>query len=858
MPLSITAFSVDGLRQRNITTVYNLAEFTPNFQLNRNLGRRLDAPAVRGQFTPLVGTEPNAAFYVDGVFVTGSASSLVIDNLERVEILRGPQAALFGRAAFSGAVNYITRRPTNEFTGEINLKAGEDGDQKLAGWASGPLIKDKLLFFASASYQDFDGEWRNGLEANEVNVTPDINRSLSAFFGPFTWPVEPASGCPPEYRFGCPPQDADNTRLGGEQTTNLTGKLTWMPTDGMEFSLKVEDIRIEDGHFPALFITPYERQFDANGDLILNEFGFADLAPNLNAKLPVYDPANEIYIPSPGWFSGELDPSGYVSKLNLPNLKQGVTTNLATAPPAPFLGQEEDIRRYALEGVFDLAAGWQLTARYTEADIDQLYYRDLDRGPALGPNANGLFEASEGYGLDDKSAEIRLASPTEGRLSGLLGLFYYNRTQSFSQRNFTGFETDPGFRPGYGQEIDNYAVFGTVEFAVNDEWSLSVDARYASDEITWFSNDDPDIGAQCDPAVDLNPGEPDSYCDAVVATDTYYSFTPRFTLKYQPTDTTNIYALAAKGNKPGGYNFPYFDTRVSRPFGWRAVEVNGDAVIEEEEAWTYELGLKTQLADGKVSLNAAAFYIDWENQAINVTRGVEFTGGNITPFNVIANAGESHVTGVELEVLWATTDNLTLGLNYGWARNELDDYFDEELSVLNCNLWGWSGFSQNGPFRGSVTDEEIEARCFAAGDASGKLAPRVPEHSANLSANYVAGLTGDLGWFFRSDLTYESKKYNTVANLAHTGNMYIWNARVGLESSDWTLTAYIDNILDDDTVTLIQDFPLIDQSRYQRWDQAGAFSWFEDLNGLVNPTSFLLTPRRSRNVGVLLQYRFGS
>ena len=78
-----------------------------------------------------------------------------------------------------------------------------------------------------------------------------------------------------------------------------------------------------------------------------------------------------------------------------------------------------------------------------------------------------------------------------------------------------------------------------------------------------------------------------------------------------------------------------------------------------------------------------------------------------------------------------------------------------------------------------------------------------------------------------------------------------------LSLSDWTLTAYIDNILDDDTVTLIQDFPLIDQSRYQRWDQAGAFSWFEDLNGLVNPTSFLLTPRRSRNVGVLLQYRFG-
>lgn len=870
VPLSITAFTADALRQRNIENIYNLAEFTPNFSLTRNLGRRLDAPSIRGQFTPLVGTEPNAAFYVDGVFVTGSASSLVIDNLERVEILRGPQAALFGRSSFAGAVNYITRKPTNEFTGEINLKAAENQNFKTAAWASGPIVQDKLLFFGSASWQSYGGEWRNGLQPNEVNVTTDINTSLSSFFGPFTWPVVPGQNCPPGYLLGCPPQEGDNTRLGGEETVNFTGKLTWMPTDRMEFSLKIEDIAIRDDHFASIYIPPYERQFDENGNLILNEFGFADLKTNLNARLPVYDPVNEIYIGSPGWYQGQLKPGNFVSKLNLPNIRNGVTTNFGTSPASPFLGQEEDIRRYALEGTFDLGGDWTAVARWTQADIDQEYYRDLDRTPALGPLANGLFEASERYELEDRSAEVRIQSPADRRLSGLFGAFYYNRAQNFRQRNFNGFDGIE-LNDGYAQDIDNFALFGSLSFAINDRWTASVEARYASDDITWRSNAKPEVTfCDSDNPNHVFPGEPAFYCDPVTANETYYSFTPRFTLEYSPADNLNFYALAALGNKPGGFNFPYFDSRNWRPDAWRALE--DEAVIEEEEAWTYEIGAKSELAGGALVLNGAFFYIDWKNQAINITEAVAFEGGapaggaaynpannNLTPFNIIDNAGKSHVIGVELEATWAATDYLTLAASYGWARNELDEYFDDELSTLNCNLWGWSGFRQNGPFRGTLSDEEIGARCFAAGDASGKLAPRVPEHSANASANYYRPLSGRLNWFARTDLNFESKKYNTVANLAHTGEMYIWNARVGLDSDRWTLTFFLDNILDDDTPELLQDFPVIDESQYQRWNQASTFAFFEDFSGrLVNPTGFQLTPRRSRTYGALVQYRFGS
>ncbi len=89
VPLSITAFDADALKDRNIQSVYDVATFTPNFSFSRNVvGRRLDAPSIRGQFSPLnnFGSEGNVAFFVDGVYISGTSSSLTADNVERIEV----------------------------------------------------------------------------------------------------------------------------------------------------------------------------------------------------------------------------------------------------------------------------------------------------------------------------------------------------------------------------------------------------------------------------------------------------------------------------------------------------------------------------------------------------------------------------------------------------------------------------------------------------------------------------------------------------------------------------------------------------------------------------------------------------
>ncbi|MEE4184811.1 MAG: TonB-dependent receptor plug domain-containing protein, partial [Gammaproteobacteria bacterium] len=265
VPISVTAFDSDTLRDKNIINAYDIAANTPNFSFTPNLGRRLDVPNIRGQFGPLVGgTAPNAGFFVDGVYVASSIGSTSTANLERVEILRGPQSALFGRATFSGAVNYITRRPTEEFEGQVNALVGQDQRRQLGIWGSGPIIEDKLYFFAGLDYNAWEGEWTNNLQPGQVNSVTQAGP-----FGRFIWRNNPQLAgdppCPPGSLPpvggtvpGCAPTVGDNTKLGGEETRTGTVKLLFTPTDDLDVVFKYENSQADDDHFVYNFVPPGE------------------------------------------------------------------------------------------------------------------------------------------------------------------------------------------------------------------------------------------------------------------------------------------------------------------------------------------------------------------------------------------------------------------------------------------------------------------------------------------------------------------------------------------------------------------------------------------------------------------------
>ncbi|MDP7041276.1 MAG: TonB-dependent receptor plug domain-containing protein, partial [Gammaproteobacteria bacterium] len=172
VPISITAFTADKLRESGLVNNYDVALLTVNFNTLQQTGRRQDRPVIRGMAAPANRGEPNASYFIDGAYVAGSISTATLGPVERVEILRGPQSAQFGRATFAGAVNYVTRKPSNEWTGEIQTRAGTDDTYLLSGWTSGPLIEDKLLFFGSAGWDKVGGgEFHNNLEAGEAKNT---------------------------------------------------------------------------------------------------------------------------------------------------------------------------------------------------------------------------------------------------------------------------------------------------------------------------------------------------------------------------------------------------------------------------------------------------------------------------------------------------------------------------------------------------------------------------------------------------------------------------------------------------------------------------------------------------------------
>lgn len=218
VPLSVTAFNASTLQDYRMFSPEDIAGFTPGFSFVNSFGRDSDRPVVRGM-SNILGS-PNASFFIDGVYVPGTISSTELQMLERVEVIKGPQAALYGRATFSGAINYVTRRPTNELEGQVTVTVAEHDTTNTNAYVSGPIVEDALYFYLGAGFSEYGGEYKNTISGDEV---------------------------------------------GGEETTTFTGKLLWTPNDAFEASLRVTTQEDDDDHI-ALWLqgADYNNCFDSN------------------------------------------------------------------------------------------------------------------------------------------------------------------------------------------------------------------------------------------------------------------------------------------------------------------------------------------------------------------------------------------------------------------------------------------------------------------------------------------------------------------------------------------------------------------------------------------------------------------
>ena len=132
VPLAVTALSAADITNRQVNSIDDLAKFAPGLVFSRSFGRSNERPVVRGLASVLAGTnatvETGVAYFVDGVYYPGDIQTLDMAEVERVEVIRGPQSALYGRNTYAGAINFITRRPGDEM--KASVSGGADGDER--------------------------------------------------------------------------------------------------------------------------------------------------------------------------------------------------------------------------------------------------------------------------------------------------------------------------------------------------------------------------------------------------------------------------------------------------------------------------------------------------------------------------------------------------------------------------------------------------------------------------------------------------------------------------------------------------------------------------------------------------------
>jgi len=700
VPLSLAAYTAKDLAASGATSIRDVAESTPGLFVSSSQGRSGDRISIRGINT-VIPTQGYVGVYVDGVFVgSSSAQGVELSNLERVEILKGPQSALFGRSTLSGAINYITRKPDDEFGGKLDVTLGEYSRAEISASMWGPLT-DTLSFIIGARSFEMDGMYLNNYDGRD--------------------------------------------NIGGQRTTNANAGLRWKPSDSLSVYLRTVYTRDSDDQVAVASQSPLSNNClsdprGARPTLQLYYCGQLRLSPS-----QIFLAASNATIPAP--FNGRYTASDGEAGLD----RKATRTSLTVEWDIGF-ATLTSISAYTDERQRD---GFDLTYRAA------LTYAATVNLPAITFDRQFTFE--------DKSQEIRLLGDTDGPLGWMAGVYYFDnsRTEVATYRL-----PAPAANAGT-LSATNRAVYGRLEYDLTDKLSVSAEGRWQKDKV---QNQNPVNG--------LN-----------VAAETS-SFLPRATIDYKLNDDMMVYALYARGSKPITIN-----TAPELPSQLR--------FTKEEEARSVEVGFKGRLFDGRLTLLASFFDIDWTNQESSGICLPGECGGVPTITRYTANFGKTAINGYEFDL---SSEVIRDWLNVRVAYSNSDTQV--KSGRTNSAGEALEGILAYGPTK-------VSPICAAGGVASPYCGtgqslqgatfnglntniPAQPESqlSASLTLGHTMGATG-LRWAARADFVRLGKQYEGFYNLAWVGPRENLNLRFTVSADSWDVTLWGRNVMDDDTPTTI-------------------------------------------------------
>ena len=665
-PIAITAVNAEMLEARSQTNLAQITAQTPNVSLRpagSSSGSALIA-YIRGigqsDFNPSV--EPGVGIYVDDVYystITGNILDLL--DLDRVEVLRGPQGTLAGRNAIGGAIKLFTRKPDGSDDATVQLTKGEFNRTEIKGAAGMTLVEDKLYMRIAGIAKSMDG------------YVTRLDYACTHHLPP---PGQPGGLPTYSQTAGCKLGEE-----GGQSYASGRLGLRWEASDNFTVDIAASIVNDKSESQPGVLVAAFPHHASS---IPITFQGFGPPQPN-----PAFDGTGTTLVPI--YFDNDNSGTFTAGDVEYDNkfVTGGTYTNYATyindgqSTPSPLFqggtpGANNSVfKPYVIDPVNTLSSwdaslnlNWQISDSVSLLSVSA--YRTYDNSFAEDTDGSPLAVQQLLQRLEHKQTtqELRLSVNLDA-VDLTFGYFYLDQKTNEDARvdlPYVGFDFihGPDLVPA-----KNDALYAQAAFHLGDKTNLSFGLRYSEDEKNYtFARHNPDgsdvlpctgsplfwegvnppncgVGPTGNPLVPLN-GLKVSYS----SDNTDW----RIALSRDLSDSTMLYLQASTGYKAGGNNARPFFPSQSHAFLPETLD-------------SYEVGLKTTMG-GNTRLNAAVFSNTYDNIQLPTNVCYWAPATEQTPCASQDNVGDADVWGFELEAEWHPTEQFSFDAAYGYLNFE--------------------------------------------------------------------------------------------------------------------------------------------------------------------------------------------
>ncbi|MEZ5504374.1 MAG: TonB-dependent receptor, partial [Halioglobus sp.] len=618
---SISAFDSATLNQLGIDGSEGLTAHTPSLSITTF------TVSIRGVGRPnlAVGSEPGIGIYWDGVYGTenGIFNYNEFFDIERIEVLRGPQGTLYGRNSVGGAISFISKRPTEEWEGKATAEVTNYDGRVLQALASGP-VDDKLGILVGVSQLKHDGYQKNIYNGNDY--------------------------------------EQDDTRYG---TVSLQHQTTEKWSTNLKLVAVNQNFRPTNGYI----LEPFSRAL--NQVVTDVDTGETLNFPGMFPKQNFVNMRQGLAIENP-------------SVKDEDKVKQDRDTDLNSNRNAAFLNSEYMAEGYSIKYTGGYSKYKYNTTQDADAsatedsgvDWTKLYFFGV---PVSAITGYGITPADMTYVINQEASfdshELQYTSDWDRDIALLAGLYYYHSDEeqvvSYREWNNQLMETYAYFaslinkpvsddnylyRGAAHVDTSSYASYGQLEWNWTEQLMLTFGLRYSYDDKN--GNDNTFVQFVGD------PDNPTVYRNQA---DNWDKWTWRLGADYFLAQNHFLYGYVATGYRSGGFNF-------QKPTASPLVDV-----VKPEEILSYEIGYKGAMWDNRLNLELSTYYYDYQNLQVIKQDVVEGIG-----LNTFVNADKARAMGLELAVQALPTENIMVSGTWSYNNTEYDEFFTKDANA--CTL----------------------------------------------------------------------------------------------------------------------------------------------------------------------------